>query len=158
MGIVKGYFNTVNGVFLGMMTATNEATGVASTPRYIEGVCFGEYNTETEEFVPLTNPMIIPTGQIAYFDEDVDAFKQGGSKVTVTGMYEDKGADIVRKGSVQGFSMPQSNVYTADDKGNPIATPVPRSAAPKSNFKEAKHPTRLKVDNLPEINWDKLFS
>lgn len=157
MAKVKGYYNTTNGVFLGLMTATNEATGVASTPRYVEGVCFGEYDTETEEFVPHTNPMIIPKGEVATFDEDVNSFINGRPVVNVSGIVEDKGADIVKKGSVRGFSMPQSNVYTADDKGNPI-TPVPQQKQVERNFKEAKHPTILKVDNIPEINWDKLFS
>lgn len=165
MSIVKGYYNTANGVFLGPMTAVNEATGVASTPRYVEGVCFGEYNTETEEFIPLTNPIMIPKGTIVEFDERIN--NNGQNEMTVTGFVEDKGADLVRKRSVKGFSLKPSNVFTADDKGNPIQGNISYESAMKENLpekpkdstiKEAKHPTKLKVDNLPEINWDELFS
>lgn len=156
---VKGYYNTINGIFLGPMTAVNEATGVASTPRYVEGVCFGEYDTDTDEFIPHTNPMIIPKGTIVEQDDRFDA--QGRIVTEVRGYEEDKGADLVRKGSVKGFKLQPSNVYTADEKGNPISGNFKIEAPePKANgtIKEAKHPTKLKVDNLPDINWDELFS
>jgi hypothetical protein len=95
MAKVKGYYNIKNKVFLGIMTATNEDTKVSYTPRYIEGVCFGEYDTITLEFVPETNPMIIPTGHI--FTQD-DAFDPNGNIVTrYSGMVEDKGSDFARK-------------------------------------------------------------
>ncbi len=97
MPIIKGYYNVDNGVFLGPMTATNEATNVASTPRYVEGVCFGEYNTDTDEFTPLTNPMRIPKDTVAYFDQDEEAFKSGIYKENVTGIVEDKGSEIASK-------------------------------------------------------------
>lgn len=166
MAKVKGYFNTTNGVFLGPMTATSE-TGVAHTPRYVEGVCFGEFDTDTEEFIPLTNPVMIPKGTIVEFDEQINA--NGQNEMHVTGFQEDKGADLVRKGSVKGFKLQPTNVYTGDEKGNPLTPGSFQLSAkeqkekqisekPKqSNFKEAKHPTKLKVDNIPEINWDELF-
>lgn len=94
---VLGYYNVNNKVFLGPMTSTNEATGVATTPRYVEGVCFGEYNTDTHEFIPHTNPMVVPKGSIVTVDEDPNAFEQGGHRETVTGIVEDKGADIAKK-------------------------------------------------------------
>lgn len=94
---VKGYYNVKNETFLGPMTAINSATGVASTPRYVEGVCFGEYDTDTHEFVPETNPMVIPKGSIVEYDEDIDAFKNGQFKQSVSGIIEDKGAEFARK-------------------------------------------------------------
>lgn len=125
--IVKGYYNINNGVFLGPMTATNEATGVASTPRYIEGVCFGDFNTETEEFVPLTNPMHIPKGMIYTQDEQITA---DGKLINVrTGIEEEVGADFVSKKYVPIASKRTPNVETRDESGKiyptrPVAVPT----------------------------------
>lgn len=119
MAIVKGYFNTKNNAFLGVMMAKNGENGAVSTPRYVEGVCFGEYNTETDEFVPLTNPMVIPKGQVMYRDEDQEAFLQGKHKETVTGIEEDKGAEFAMK---KVFSMqkptpkPKKKLITPSDQ------------------------------------------
>lgn len=97
MAIVKGYYNVNNNTFLGLMTATNSGTGVVSTPRYVEGVCFGSYDDVTGEFTPETNPMVIPKGGVVTVDEDPEAFIRGQYKENVTGIEEDKGADIARK-------------------------------------------------------------
>lgn len=180
MAKVKGYYNTVNGVFLGNMVAVNEATKVMSTPRYVEGVCFGEYDTDSGKFVPLTNPVIIPKGSIV---EQDDRFNDKGELEThISGYVVDEGADIARKGSVAGFSMKPSNVETRDAAGNPIddskifkyraeknskskieaqvASSKPEKTEtekPKnSKFTEAR-PTILSKENLPEINWNELF-
>lgn len=159
MAIVKGYFNTQNGVFLGPVTAKNE-DGVAFTPRYVEGVCFGEYDTETDEFIPLTNPMIIPKGAI--FTQD-DQIIDGKNVTMVSGIEEDKGADLVRKGSVAGYKFTPSNVETRDEKGRPvdesrIIRKVPEKTKPSENkFKEAKRPIIVAKETLPVIDWEKLF-
>lgn len=97
MAIVKGYYNVNNETFLGLMTARNDATGVVSTPRYVEGVCFGSYNEETGEFTPETNPMVIPKGGVVTVDEDPKAFMQGRHLENVTGIEEDKGAEMASK-------------------------------------------------------------
>jgi hypothetical protein len=129
MAKVKGYYNVNNGVFLGPMTAVNEDTKVSYTPRYVEGVCFGEYDTHTREFVPETNPMIIPKGHV--FTQD-DQFDAAGNIVTqYSGMVEDKGADFARK---KVFTMQPST-----------------GAKPKL--------IGLKQDNtpIPKLDLDKLF-
>ena len=127
MALVKGYYNVNNETFLGPVTAVNAGTGVASTPRYVEGVCFGEYNTDTGEFVPETNPMVIPKGSIVEYDEDVEAFKRGHYKQTVTGMEEDKGADFARK---------------------QISVPNPKAKAPKTNKLILPGDKAFDLDNL----------
>lgn len=132
MPIVKGYYNVNNETFLGLMTATNTATGVVSTPRYIDGVCFGSYNEETGEFIPETNPMRIPEGGIVTVDEDPKAFMQGRHKENVTGIEEDKGADIARK-----------KIFTLGE--------IPY------NKPEVKKPELVLVKNLNNVNLDNLF-
>lgn len=97
MAKLFGYYHVPTGVFLGTMTARNSETGEIVTPKYKEGVCQGEYDTDTGEFIPHTNPMIIPKGQVMYVDEDQEAFINGKHKTTVTGIVEDNGADIARK-------------------------------------------------------------
>lgn len=96
MATVKGYYNTKNETFLGPMTAPKDG-GAASTPRYIEGVCFGSYDTDTLVFIPETNPMIIPPGSIMTVDEDPTAFAQGRHVEHVSGIEEDKGSEFAKK-------------------------------------------------------------
>lgn len=98
MTIVKGYFDTKSETFLGNMISKDSRTNAAITPRYVEGVCYGEFNTQTEEFTPLTNPMVIPKGQIMTIDVDHDSFLKGNYKEIVSGIQEDAGADMVAKG------------------------------------------------------------
>lgn len=167
MAIVKGFYNTINGVFLGNMVAVNEATSVMSTPRYVEGVCYGEYDTDTDTFIPLTNPVIIPKGTIV---EQDDSFTDSGQIITeVRGYQEDKGSGLAKKGSVAGFTMKPSNVETRDVNGESIddtkifkfrrETPVQDKSPSKSTkpkIREAR-PTKIDKKNLPVIDWDKLF-
>ena len=152
--IVKGYYNVNIGVFLGPMTATSE-DNVAHTPRYVEGVCFGEYNTDTNEFIPLTNPMIIPKGSIFTQDQTFDA--NGNLVNRISGIEEDKGLDLVAK-RLKGFSTGRrgsSNVETRDSAGRvyqdarivPAVTEAPK---PKLTGQIAK-------EDLPVFNLDALF-
>jgi len=160
MSIIKGYFNINNGIFLGPMTATNEATGVASTPRYIEGVCFGDYNTETEEFIPLTNPMHIPKGMIYQQDEQITA---DGKLVNVrTGIEEDKGADFVSKKYIPIASNRTPNVETRDEKGKIYPDRIKREPIEKPKIKseitEVVKPSFMKKDDmLEDIDFNNLF-
>lgn len=166
MAKVKGYYNTCNGVFLGPMTAVNEATGVASTPRYVEGVCFGEYNTQTGEFVPETNPMTLPTGVIHTQDDQFDA---NGNIIThVSGMIEDKGLDIARK-QIHSIALHRTpGVVSKSEDGKILGDRyVPSNqtkligltpSKQKSEKPKVKRPD-FKVPDvfLEEINFDKLF-
>lgn len=159
--IVKGYYNVNNGVFLGMMTATNESTGVATTPRYVEGCCFGEYNTETHEFVPMTNPMVIPKG--AVFTQDEQLNDRGQNTLLVSGIEEDKGADFVSKKLTKGFSLNVTpNVETRDNSGKLVDSSriirEPAKTEPKQIAQVTDDaPGKLPVDALQDINWDNLF-
>lgn len=166
MPIVKGYYNINNGVFLGLMTATNSETGVASTPRYNNGVCFGEYNTDTGEFVAETNPMA-SSGTI-YFDEDIDTFTKGGYKQSVSGIYEDKGADIARKNITGYYTGATPNVVTKNSNRETIDY-IPRSKpitpqVPSEKIKTTKQfpnevPEHQKVDLtvFDNIDFNNLF-
>lgn len=167
MAKVKGYYNTTNGIFLGPMVAINEATKVMSTPRYVEGVCFGEYDTETDKFVPMSNPVIIPRGQTFTQDDDFD--DKGNIITRVSGIEEDKGADIKRRGSVAGYRFTSSRMETRDSNGRRIqlaseapieVNRVPQKKLPpkpkNSKIKEAR-PQKMRKADLPVINWDKLF-
>jgi hypothetical protein len=77
------------------MTAVNETSKAAHTPRYVEGVCFGEYDTNTKEFSAETNPMMLPKGSIITQDDQFD--KDGNIVTHTSGLVEDKGSDIARK-------------------------------------------------------------
>lgn len=136
---IKGYYNVTNGVFLGNMTAVNEDK-VMFTPRYCEGVCYGEYDMDTEEFVPETNPYYIPKGTVVTYDEDPDAFVRGKRKVNVTGFVEDTGSEIARK---QVFSMAQPK----------------RKPKPKVSDTNKRLITEVKDDNvdISKIDFGKLF-
>jgi hypothetical protein len=156
MSIVKGYYNINNGVFLGPMTATSE-TGEAYTPRYVEGICFGDYNTQTQEFVPLTNPMHIPKGMIYTQDEQITA---DGKLVNMrTGIEEDKGADFVSKRYVPIASNRTPNVETRYKSGKIPPEKVKR--IPETNPKvivEATEPNYFtKSEMLEDIYFDNLF-
>ena len=163
---VKGYYNTINGIFLGPMTALNEATGVASTPRYIEGVCFGEFDTLTGIFVPETNPMIIPRGQIYTQDEVLQ--NDGTMRLVRTGIEEDRGADFARKKIVSGIGTGKStSVYTGDENAKeiftktlkPIQKPKVTVGVPIAPKKRVAKPAGRMFDKseLPKnINWDKI--
>ena len=148
------------------MTAINEATKVASTPRYVEGVCFGEYDTITHEFVPETNPMTLPTGAIM---EQDDQFDESGNIVThISGMIEDKGLDIARK-QIHSLALNRTpNVVSKTEDGRVLGDRyVPSTkpkliglepSKPKSEKPKVKRPD-FKVPDvfLEEINLDKLF-
>ena len=163
---VKGYYNINNGVFLGPMTAVNEATGVASTPRYVEGVCFGEYNTQTGEFVPETNPMTLPTGSIMTQD---DQFDGNGNIVThTTGLVEDKGLDIARK-QIHTVALHRTPGVTSRsddgrDLGDRFVPTTPKGlvglkpSEPKQQKQKVKRP-EIKVPDvfLDDIDLDKIF-
>lgn len=162
---VKGYYNINNGVFLGPMTAVNESTGVASTPRYLEGVCFGEYNTQTGEFVPETNPMTLPTGSIMTQD---DQFNENGDIVThMSGMVEDRGLDIARKQihSVALNRTPGVTSRTDDgrDLGDRYVPSAPKligltPSKPKTEKPKVKRPEiEVPAIFLEDIDLDKLF-
>jgi hypothetical protein len=156
---VKGYFNVNNGVFLGPMTATNEATGVASTPRYIEGVCFGEYDTDTDQFVPQTNPMHIPKGMI--FTQDERIREDGKLENFVTGMVEDKGADIVARGLHVMRTQRTPNVVTMDESGKvyedrPVSI-KPRVAKIENEVSKEPKPRFLTRGELPDLDFENLF-
>lgn len=171
MAKVKGYYNTNNGVFLGPMTATNEATGVASTPRYIEGVCFGEFDTDTQEFVPHTNPMHIPKGMIYTQDEQITA---DGKLVNMrTGIEEEVGADFVAKRIIAGTAATRRtpNVVTKDEGGkvypdrpaivierpsNKKTEPAPVQS-PVKPIQQAEQVTHFEKADLPTIDLDNLF-
>lgn len=170
--IVKGYFNTNNGIFLGPVTAKNELTGAAVTPRYVEGVCFGDYNTETGEFIPLTNPNVIKG--VMEINEDPNAFVQGGHKETITGVEEDKGLELARKQSLTaGIALKPGytpGVVTKDAQGNiydnvPITRKIdavesevekPKVEQPEK-ITVCEEPRFLKKDEIPNINFEKLF-
>jgi len=160
MPIVQGYYNIHNGIFLGQMTATNEATGVMSTPRYIEGVCFGNYDTDTYEFIPLTNPMHIPKGMIYTQDEQITA---DGKLVNIrTGIEEDKGADFVSRKYVPIASNRTPNIQTRDERGKVYPDRIKREPIEKpkvkSKIKEVSTPTFMKkADMLEDIDFDNLF-
>lgn len=162
MAKVLGYFNIHNGVFLGPVTATAEGSKVAHTPRYVEGVCFGEYDTDTHAFVPSTNPMTIPKGSVFEQDEYIDA---NGRLVSVNrGIVEDKGMDLVSKKLI-GFSTGRrsgSNVVTKDETGRVYEDrPVPvQNHIPKLPDSIRPHPLlkgQFKQSDLPTINLDRLF-
>jgi hypothetical protein len=154
MAKVKGYYNVHNGAFLGPMTASAEGSKVAHTPRYVEGVCFGEYDTETHAFVPSTNPMTIPKGSVFEQDEYIDA---NGKLVSVNrGIVEDVGMDLVSKKLI-GFStgrLSGSNVVTKDETGRVYEdAPAPvRKQAPEPLLKG-----QFKQSDLPTIDLDRLF-
>lgn len=156
MAKVKGYFNTINGVFLGPMTVTND-DGSASTPRYIEGVCFGEYDTQTDKFVPETNPMHIPKGMIFTQDEQIN--EQGKLVNIRTGMEEDKGADFVSKGAVS-ILYRTPNVETRDEKGKLYKDrPVRQNPVQKEEKPKLIVPGKPKVEKVEVegIDLDNLF-
>jgi hypothetical protein len=168
MSKVKGYYNVNNGVFLGPVTVTME-NGAAITPRYMEGICFGEYNTITNEFVPETNPMVIPRGSIRTENQDFDA--NGNLVSSITGIVEDVGTNIARKKLI-GFSKNtygSSNVETRDGSGRVVqgrfSTPVKQitnTVEPKE-IKPVKESTvlfkgQIPKDQLPDIDFDKLFA
>lgn len=149
---VKGYYNIHNGVFLGPMTAQNDK-GVAFTPRYVEGVCFGEYDTITEEFIPHTNPMIIPKGSVMEIDEDQDAFVQGQHKLNVTGIEEDKGLDIAVKRNQVVMDLKSKRQRYAERKAQENGEEAPV-------IKEAKEPVffdKQELKAVSDIDFDKLF-
>lgn len=152
--IVKGYYNINNGVFLGPMTATSE-DNVAHTPRYVEGVCFGEYNTETHEFIPTTNPMIIPKGSIFTQDQQFDT--NGNLVNRISGIEEDKGLDLVAK-RLKGFSTGRrssSNVETRDSAGRVYQDALIMPAVVETP--EPKITGRIAKEDLPVFNLDALF-
>lgn len=154
MAIVKGYYNTNNGVFLGPMTATSEDK-VAYTPRYVEGVCFGEYDTDTNEFIPLTNPMIIPKGSIFTQDQQFDA--NGNLVNRISGIEEDKGLDLVAK-RLKGFSTGRrgsSNVETRDSAGRVYQDA--RIVPAEIETPKLKITGQIAKDDLPIFNLDALF-
>lgn len=167
--IVKGYYNINNGVFLGPVTARNELTGAAVTPRYVEGVCFGEYNTETNQFIPLTNPNIIRG--VMEINEDPEAFVKGGHKETISGVEEDKGIDVARR---QSFSIGTAlkpgytpGVETKDSQGNtykdlPISQnkknkDEPKPETPVKKIEVCEKPRFLKKGELNNIDFGNLF-
>lgn len=138
MAIVKGYYHTKLNEFLGQMVAKDSKTGAVYTPRNIEGICFGEYDTDTRQFTPLTNPVVIPKGTVVWSEEDQDAFINGKHKVNIlSGIEEDTGADIARK---QVFSIPV-----------PQPVPEPEQLAPQ------KPKLILPVASKKKIDLDKLF-
>lgn len=161
MAKVKGYYNVNNATFLGVMTATNEATGVMTTPRYVEGVCFGEYDTVTEEFVPETNPTIIKGTMI--IDEDTDAFTQGQYKQNISGVEEDKGLDIARKkiSSVALGRTPNVETATLDGKrfndSHRVFKGVDAPVEKKKEIEVAKESKFLTKEELPEVDFSNLF-
>jgi hypothetical protein len=154
---VRGYYNVNNGIFLGPMTATNEATGVASTPRYIEGVCFGEYDTDTDQFIPQTNPMHIPKGMI--FTQDERIREDGKLENFITGMVEDKGADIVSRGLHVMRTQRTPNVVTKDKDGK-VYEDMPRTKViPETSSEVPKEPKPrfLTRTELPDLDFNNLF-
>lgn len=158
MAIVKGYYNINNGVFLGPMTATAEDS-VAHTPRYVEGVCFGEYNTDTHEFIPTTNPMIIPRGSIFTVDQQFDA--SGNLVNRISGIEEDRGLDLVAK-RLKGFATGRrgsSNVETRDSAGRvyPDAKIVPATTEAPSETPRPKITGQIAKEDLPVFDLDALF-
>lgn len=161
MAKLKGYYNVNNGIFLGLMTATNEATGVMSTPRYVEGVCFGEYDTETEEFVPHTNPTIIKDTMV--IDEDSNAFTQGRHEQTVTGVEEDKGLDIARKkiSSVALGRTPNVETKTLDGKtyndSHRVFEGVKKPLEKNKKITVTKESKFLTKEELPKVDFSNLF-
>lgn len=112
MAKVKGYFNTRTNVFLGLI----EIAGNQMAARYLDGICFGEYDTDTDEFVPHTNPYIIPKGDVQIIgSEEGDVGKDG--KLIVQGGLIDKGADLARRKVYQGHSSYETpNVSTSLDR------------------------------------------
>ena len=157
MALVKGYYNIHNGAFLGPMTATAEGSNVASTPRYVEGVCFGEYNTETHEFVPLTNPMVIPKGSIFEQDEYIDA---NGKLVRVNrGIEEDVGLDLVSK-KLKHFStgkIGSSNVVTRDETGREYPDRIVQKVVGQAQAEKPLFKGQIAKADLPVFNLDALF-
>lgn len=168
---VKGYYNLNNGIFLGPVTAKNELTGAAITPRYVDGVCFGEYDTETDVFVPQTNPYKI--NGVMEINEDVNAFVNGGHKEQITGVEEDKGSDVASKGSFAvgtafkpGYT---PGVETRDSQGNKYKDlPISKSNKIKTDVTKkvenstkeitvCEKPRNLKKSDLKKIDFGKLF-
>lgn len=158
---VKGYYNIYNKTFLGPVTATAE-NGVTFTPRYVEGVCFGEYDTDTDDFVPQTNPFIIPKGSVMEIDENPVT-----GKITVTGIEEDKGLDLVSKGSVKNIMIRgriTPNVTTAltDENGVVIKKIDQGTVTFSDKLEETQVPakSKIKIDEEPKkikFNMDDLF-
>lgn len=166
--IVTGWYNLSNKVFLGNMVATNEATGVASTPRYVEGCAMVKYNVRTNEVVEfITNPVIIPRGTIVEYNEQIT--DNGQNVLHVTGYEEDKGADLKSKGSIAGYTFKSSNVETRDEQGrvydeskivrtknlNDEAQVVSAQSETKVTPKQDNQFTPK--EDLPVIDWSKLF-
>lgn len=157
---VLGYYNTVNGIFLGPVTAPREqlAGGGSLTPRHIEGICFGEFDTDTQEFVPHTNPMHIPKGMIMTRDDDFDAKGNVVTDAHVSGIEEDKGADIARKGFLIGTKSNMyrnSNVETRDEGGK-VYPDQPK--AQSTIKKEAPVPRVFTPADMPkDVDFNNLF-
>ena len=159
---IKGYFNTKNGIFLGPVTALNEDSGEAITPRYIEGICFGEYDMTTHAFVPLTNPMHIPKGMVYTQDEQIRP--DGRLENIRTGMIEDIGADIVSK-SYKPIVLKRQLKNTKPDatlkaksgsfKQKPKATKVEEVAT--EGITEAVKPKFLLSSDLANLDFSNLF-
>lgn len=166
---VKGYYNLNNGVFLGPMTAKNDLTGAAVTPRYVDGVCFGEYDTESHVFIPQTNPYTIKG--VMEVNEDVDAFIKGQHKEQVSGVEEDKGLDVARKGPfAMGTALKPGytpGVETRDAQGNTYKDlPIKQNKeAPKEQPVEqetlkvgvCEKPRYFKKSELKKIDFGNLF-
>lgn len=142
MSVVAGYYNTINKIFLGAMH-----TPEGATPRYMAGICWGNYNTVDDTFVPLTNPMI-QTGKIIEFDEDIAT-----GKTVIRGMVEDKGSELKFKGNVISLKQP--------DRVSRIKISPLTNSEPVVEFSEVSEQVVLKKEQKPkkiktEIKYQKL--
>lgn len=95
-----GYYDTKNREFVGTPKGPDPTTTarLIFTLRTTDGVCYGEYDSITGEFIPQTNPYTRDPRKVFLVDEDVDSFKQGRLKMNVLdGGEVDTGAEVARK-------------------------------------------------------------
>jgi hypothetical protein len=102
MTIHKGYYNADIGVFFGDVVSSGSKHGTLGM-RYVEGMCWGDFNDATKEFVPLTNPMRILKGSHITMDEDIDT-----GVFHVSGIEGDRGAEVARKYTYLGHEIPKA--------------------------------------------------
>lgn len=148
MSIVQGYYNVDSETFLGPIHTESGHTG-----RYVEGNCWGEFNTETGEFKPLTNPMIRDLKKDSGMGEGVIVFDENPEtgKTSISGMSEDDGSEykskliipVTRK--VENFAGKSLEERTAEIKREQLMDVKVSEPAP---VREQSEKPKLDLDNL----------
>lgn len=169
-GYAKVYVgdNGVSGfTYLGMIQMWSDSGGDPLAIRFQDGICFGEYDSDTDEFIPETNPYVIPRGSVQTIGTEEGDYDKNGNLIVQGGII-DHGLDIARKKVYQGgFNYDTPNVSTSlDSRRTQVVKPVffgntsSNQGTPSQESKESKKPVvkeQAKTKPSLIVDWESLL-